>query len=724
MLACGIEKARQLYADGRYGLDSEQARANREVVGSALPFAHALLHRGDAESVQQAAAIVRSVLEMQERHPRHAHRGNWPRFVGDEEVTDLNSAPFVLLWLLPLLVSHAPQLPAELVDCCRESVHLALDEEERLDVQPTYTNIHLMSLFALIVGGEWLEDAHFQQVGKARWSRWCRFTVASGAPREYNSPIYLSKDLTVLGRLHEYTCEPAIRLQARLLYERFWLHAVLHIHAPTHQLAGPHSRCYWEGMTTGQERFKDVLWRETGWAWTRASGPYGERPASGPPASLDEALTDHWLPTFARTWLEKQTAAMPYEVRETASATEGYDLTTYFTPAYALGTASRTYSTGTGILAIEQMANHFMVHYARLGEPGGWGMAYSRYVVNDRHLGTLGSFPFRPKTNFFDQGHFASAQSGNKAICLYALLPQYDTYVTSLKTVIAFQSGHSLQRVWVNDQPVQPYELGGSLHPTDWVIVEDGAVFIAIRPLEPSCLGRDTPILFERGPLGELFLSIYNYRGPAKRFWEYASLGGAYWRGNLRAGFIVEVADRTDCASAPDFLGHLRQTTVEDAVGDDFIRTVTYRSGQDEIALSYDLWNTQPRERRFNGRVYQPPNLQSPLGVQGNSGELRVGGACLRTNPQQVWLIAQELDPAQRAWIAVNPEDRPTPLRLETPCGVIAADAWGMGSVTWQAPVGGEQIIVIDALEEPVGLRVPAGIRIVRQQEDARWTMD
>ncbi len=139
----------------------------------------------------------------------------------------------------------------------------------------------------------------------------------------------------------------------------------------------------------------------------------------------------------------------------------------------------------------------------------------------------------------------------------------------------------------------------------DWIIVEDGAVYIGIRPLHPTCLSRDTPILFERGSLGELFLSIYNYRGVEKRFWDYALLGGAYWRGNLRAGFVVEVAERTEYASPEGFLSYLQLATIEDTVDDEFIRTVVYRSGDDELGLRYDLWNTEPNAA-IPGDLCQP----------------------------------------------------------------------------------------------------------------------
>ena len=92
-----------------------------------LCLAHALLRQGDANSAQQAFAIVESVLEMQERHPWNPHRGNWPRWVGDTEVTDLNSAPFILQWMIPMLLSFGHQFPSDLLVRCRECLRLALE---------------------------------------------------------------------------------------------------------------------------------------------------------------------------------------------------------------------------------------------------------------------------------------------------------------------------------------------------------------------------------------------------------------------------------------------------------------------------------------------------------------------------------------------------------------------------------------------------------------------
>jgi hypothetical protein len=707
----GEERVADLFRRG-LAAQSTGVSGRAVVVGSPLVVAHALLRQGGPEGARRAGELIENLLAIQERDPAHPHRGNWPRFEGDEHVEDLNSAPFVLRWLLPLLLEPGDRLPRDLRARCDESIRLALAEIERMDVSSTYTNILLKSVYALIVGGEVIGDAGFQRVGKARWRRWLDFTVRSGAPREYNSPKYMGFDFTTLARLVQGTQDETLRLEARLVVERFWLHAAAHLHRPTRQLSGPHARCYWPALTTGRDTLNEVLWRETGWTWPIEPGPFDEG-TTVLPTSLDLALTAYELPGFVATWLEHQERAFPYEVRECASVDEGYDLTTYHSRSFALGTASRTYSTGTGVLAIEQMANHLLLHYVRPGDRGGWGLMYSRFVVNDQHRGTLRTSPLRSdESPFFDQGNFAGVQARGKAIGLYALLPLGDTYVGSLKTVVAFPLGGMLERVWIDDRPVRLADAPVSLRPGEWLVVEDGAVRIGVRPLEPTCLGREAPLVLERGPLGELWLCIYNYRGAAKRFWELNALGGAFWRGNLRAGFVVEVAERDAHEDAGQFLAHLREATVLDSTDERRVRTVTYRSGGDEISLDYDLWNTAPGERRIGGEPYAPPSLSSPLGVQGASGEVRVGSAVLTTEPQPVWLIADEIDPARRGWIAVNPWERPTRLRLETAAGVVEAERWGLGRLEWRAPAGRPQTLLVEAVTAPVGLRAPPGVEV------------
>ena len=712
-----LAAARKLYNPDRHliGIPSaDDPMVKTYWQAGALPLAHALLNTGEQESISEASGIVAAVLESQETSPQHPHRGNWRWLADDPAVGDLNAIQFVLRWLLPLLVQHSEKLPADLQALCRERVRLSLEEEARLDVQATFTNIHIGSLFALLVGAEWLGDEDFLRLGKTRWDRWLRFTIENGAPHEFNSPDYGGWQLSALAAIHQYVQDQIIRLQSKLLYERIALHLVLHIHRPTGQIAGPHSRSYWHTMTSGRGMTKDNFWLQTGWGWLLDPGPYGgdtESPVNF--MNLGLALVEQQLPEYVLRWLENQQAAMPYEVRETANRDEGSDLTTYFTPSYALGTASKTYEIGTDCFYIEHEANHLMLHYQRPSEKGGWGMMYSRYVVNERHWGTMGPAPDRPKTgNFYDHGHFAGVQKRNRAIGVYALMPEQEE-VFSLKTVVVFQSGSDLERVWISADAVDLDKVDQPLRSDDWLLVEDGEVYIGVRALEPTVLSQAAPIKLERGPLGELWLAIYNYQGAAIRFWDYASLKGAFWRGNLRAGFVVEVAERHEYDSAAEFLSHLQSAAIADSVDDHHLRTVTYTNGGDSLSLSYDLWNTCPAGRLLDGQVYVPPQLASPLAVHGDTGYLRLGQAHLYTNPQPVWLVAQELDDSVQTYVAVNPVDRATPLKLATPAGTIRASVWGLGRLAWHVPDSGESLLIVDCLQPPVDLVVPAGVKVV-----------
>ena len=70
------------------------------------------------------------------------------------------------------------------------------------------------------------------------------------------------------------------------------------------------------------------------------------------------------------------------------------------------------------------------------------------------------------------------------------------------------------------------------------------------------------------------------------------------------------------------------------------------------------------------------------------------------------------MPPEDRRWIAVNPLADPTPLRLETPVGILTAEEWSLGRIEWRAPEGAQQTIVIEALEAPKGLAAPEGVEV------------
>ena len=337
-------------------------------------------------------------------------------------------------------------------------------------------------------------------------------------------------------------------------------------------------------------------------------------------------------------------------------------------------------------------------------------MLYSRYVVNDRHYGTISAAPGPAPNAFYDQGHFGAVQQRNKAIALYALQAQHEE-VSSLKTVVALRLARpaaGLDEVWLGERASAPRTCRWTSRRASGWWWQTAPSTCGVRPLQPGCLGREAPIVLEQGPEGELWLTIYNYRVASAS--GITPPAGRFWQGNLRAGYILEVAERGAYPSAAAFLD-LRSASRagRDGAGPRvaLVRSVTYGSGGDELRLRYDLWHTRPLDRRLNGLPYHPPALRSPVAAQGSSGAAgRERHAAHR--PQPRWLLAQELDRASRAWVAVNPRtaDRAAP---GTALGTVTASRWGVGSIEWRAPAGGAQTLVLDTLEDPAGCACPRG---------------
>jgi hypothetical protein len=92
----------------------------------------------------------------------------------------------------------------------------------------------------------------------------------------------------------------------------------------------------------------------------------------------------------------------------------------------------------------------------------------------------------------------------------------------------------------------------------------------------------------EPGAVGqELVLSVYNYRGPSKIFWEHRSLSGPFYRGNVSNGFVVAVESK-DAMTAEEFTRTLQSASVDDRL-DGSSRRITFDSAHGKLALEYDL---------------------------------------------------------------------------------------------------------------------------------------
>jgi hypothetical protein len=397
--------------------------------------------------------------------------------------------------------------------------------------------------------------------------------------------------------------------------ERLWLHAATHYHAPTAQVAGPHSRAYQNDVTGGRGSLKTTLYKLLGdEALHRKTPFYPLRQGEG---HVGAALAEFHCPEPVLVLLRGR--QFPFTVRETADAAMGIDLSTTMTEDWALGVASREYG---------PQADNLMLHYRKEDEPGS-GMIYTRFILNDRRLGgTLHATDRSRSNNIADVGAFRGLHFRDKAIGVYGLLPQHEN-VSSIKLDVFIPGREGLGRVLIGDRVVD--SLPCEVPPGVPLIIEDGAIFVGVLPLRHSNLGRSAPVRLEAED-GDLVLSVVVYEGPEKRFWEYSALGGPFYRGNIECGVVVEVAERGRFADAVVFAAHLAAATVEDVTAEG-VRHIRYRSGGDELQMRYRCrahgeWGASQfraaRSAHRRAELRQPvdPRRRSPRCAGGDVGEL------------------------------------------------------------------------------------------------------
>ena len=87
----------------------------------------------------------------------------------------------------------------------------------------------------------------------------------------------------------------------------------------------------------------------------------------------------------------------------------------------------------------------------------------------------------------------------------------------------------------------------------------------------------------------ETVLSIVNYEGPAKVFWEFRSLSGPFWKGNVRNGLCLWMASADEWPDAAAFEQALRDTTTRDEI-EDSVRRIEFG----DVTLEYDLREMSP----------------------------------------------------------------------------------------------------------------------------------
>src|SRR6266508_5399428 len=568
--------------DSEPGLVRNAFLPERHMPHPSIWYAHCLLVRGDAGDALPVEDIISRALSLQERREGDPHRGNFRWFLEDEVVTDLNACQFVLEALAHLLTRTSDRLSHTARDRITGAMRLAYEEAEKLDVHWTYTNIYLLDVQNGILGGQLLGDDSIRRRGEQRLVEWADQTTNAGAPHEFNSPTYSAVQINALATIAQFAKSESTRRLVLEMEQFVWRHVARFWHAPTMQLGGPHSRAYRRDVTGAPGFFKVVLYKLLGDPRLLAPTPYFAGPDTE--GEVQVALTESHCPPDAET-LFRETEAR--DVRKGVGSR--LTLAAHVRPQFSLGTMSRPYGVGAPAEPWPQH-NSCILYYSKM-EPPGYGVLFCRYPI---HAGPAG-LPSRDSVpewlDIWDDGTFRTAQTGARAVVAYGLSPRGQRPIESLRLDIRLLGPANGGEITVGNHR---YQAGGLEVPSRVpIVISDGDVHIGIIPLEPTRLGHGPDVIVWRDGQ-EVVISILNYQGPPKVFWEYRSLAGPFFKGNVCNGFVLWVARCAEFGSAREFTESLRSLSLKDELDGD-CRHIEWGDGPGAVVLDYDLKALRPR---------------------------------------------------------------------------------------------------------------------------------
>lgn len=538
-------------------------------------FCHLVRDDGDAALAER---IIAKVLGMQELVEGDLHYGNFRWLYENEVVDDLNAVEFILKRLVHILLRGGDKLSAETRESIERAMRTAFEEVDRLDVHWTYTNIYLLDVHNSILGGQLLGDGELIARGRRRLEEWARHTREDGVPHEFNSPTYSAVQINAVAAIAQFAAETKTRDVAIEMEQFMWRHVAERFHVPTLQLAGPHSRAYRRDVTGSVGFLKVLLYKLVRELRLLETSSYYDGP--GREGDVFIALTDYHCPEDA---LEQLRTPRTADVQHTISRLD-QELATYITPEFALGTMSRPYGVGEPPEPWPQH-NSCILYYRRNGEPR-FGVLYCRYVMNEKRRGALVHESQRTAVDLWDEGTFRAAQNGGKAIVTYGLMPRGQSPVTGMRLDIRLLAPDGVSIHGPQGETLVPDDRP-ELFAGEPLAIADGDAYIGVIPLAAARLGHDTPIVLWRDE-DETVISIYNYRGPPKQFWEYRSLLGPFFKGNVRNGFALSVVPRAAYASSEEFARALSAMPLLDSLGGSH-RRIEFGTGNDMVSLDYDL---------------------------------------------------------------------------------------------------------------------------------------
>ena len=547
-------------------------------------------------------------------------------------------------------------------------------------------NHPMIATWIYAAAGAVLERPDYSITADQRLQSFIHIFSQAGDMSEYNSPTYLGPTLVGLANIGTYASLSSTRQRAHLIEERIWLSIMSRWHAPSQQLAGPHSRAYADSTLGfgGIIRYlcHAVLSDPVFWDTELAMAYDHDHDAEW--AGKIAASIFHFPEYLSRIGEDKQ---LPYTVQSTTDC-EDYcvhreevyrggwgELTTYLTPQYCLGSSQRPYVDGG--------QTESCIAYWQLQKPvegfKDLRALYFRYIANNRLPGQenlyhnwYGGIDRAYSANLLHQdGRIHVLQRAGIAIILAQPLRRENGFLHSLRFDALLPVYTPLDEIWFGNHKVDdlPF-VSGTDQP---VIIRDHEIYLALRPLEPTRLDTTEPILEISIKNNHLIISNYNLRSDrSQRF-------AAHVLDNTHNGFVLEIGTKSEFGDFPAFRKHILRSTCIEQVWLKEYRRIRYFSGQDEMMLDYHPPTQTVKSQMINGKTIQIEGFKSPDAVQNTNGRLAIRDISLQVEPEVIaWMAC---DPASEWVTATLPTDYPSPLQLRSKLWELETSNFAVGKI-------------------------------------------
>jgi hypothetical protein len=556
--------------------------------------------------------------------------------INAEDATHTPATMLAILHRIPGLLTHEVRAHLE------TEIRNRLEEAAEIVWNDGNVNHPLAAYASLILGGEQFAqswalhlglrrlEAFRERIGEQR-SRYRRQAEMS----EYNSPTYTALTLWWLALTAEHARSDKARQLARFLEERLWVDVAMHFHAPSQQLAGPHSRSYMEDSTGGFSAVHCTM--VAALDDTIFLSPDLPILYNHPSALVQNSLVailPYHVPDLARRLFWQK--PFPYAFRATTYA-EGYhensrrtlasgdqetlsrlhgakdahgperplagtpfafddevyhggwaELTTYMTEEFALGSASLPYvNAGHADAVMLRMRRN-----TRIADTKDFRSMFTRGVYNGARIGQKNFCHVAQseidESYLYEEGRSATYQKENRVIVCYSPKRAGHLGVTSFRLDLVFTFPAPFDALLVDGKQVS--EFPSRCPPGAKICFRDFQTFGLIVLAPPLPASREPVLLWRTGDF--LVLSLSNYDGAPRGFSRHEING---WR----TGFAMELAASPEMPWE-EFLRHAGTARLTEEM-EGTVRTLTYASGKDVMAFAYDPYREEILSRRWNG---------------------------------------------------------------------------------------------------------------------------